>query len=62
MWEWTEADADSRSSLPPDLTGMDWCPATWKRDKYGCTRPPGHLGRHAAGDGDYITAVWSDES
>ena len=25
-----------------------------------CTRLPGHTGRHAAGDGDFIVAVWGD--
>lgn len=60
--EWVSADAYDHRDLPPDLTGMDWCPATWKDDEYGCTRLPGHTGRHAAGDGEHITAVWGDRS
>jgi hypothetical protein len=29
----------------------------WK--SWACTRPVGHTGRHAAGDGEKIRAVWS---
>lgn len=28
---------------------------------YYCTRPAGHTGRHAAGDGDRIIAVWPQD-
>lgn len=50
--------------LPPDLTARlagSFCDAQ-KRDLHGlpwlCTRASGHTGRHAAGDGRFIVAVW----
>ena len=43
--------------LPPDLTsGPVCCRAQWGR--WVCTRRPGHTGRHAAGTGTHIVAVW----
>jgi hypothetical protein len=58
----------------PDLTlaahrpaGFDawfgaWCPGTYPVGDllYLCSRPEGHTGRHASGDGDWILAVWGD--
>jgi hypothetical protein len=51
-----------RSDLPLDLTPnpSPGCPAVYGGPEwpYVCTRPLGHSGRHAAGDGTRIVAVW----
>ena len=58
---WTSAKArpaDLRA-LPPDLTAgrlSESCAE--RRQGYTCTRRPLHTGRHAAGDGKHIRAVW----
>ena len=62
--EWSRWDEGGRTSLPPDLTswlpfGELHCGATNSRGLI-CTRLPGHTGRHAAGDGEFIVAVWGD--
>lgn len=54
-------------TLPRDLTPSGRRPnrcwrvthATSPQGGFGCTRLAGHTGRHAAGDGDRIRAVWS---
>jgi len=53
--EWPD---DSYDGLPPDLTvdlgpHCDSTSAGWS-----CTRQRGHTGRHAAGNGERIVAVW----
>ena len=62
--EWSRWDEGGPTALPPDLTpwlpfGEPHCGATNSRGLI-CTRLPGHTGRHAAGDGDFIVAVWGD--
>lgn len=37
-----------------------WCEEEHPPSGARCTRRPGHSGRHAAGDGDYIVASWRD--
>ena len=61
--EWSRWDDGGPCELPPDLTpslppSARLCCA-W-RHQWGliCTRLPGHTGRHSAGDGDFIFAVW----
>lgn len=62
-WHALDATTADYRRLPPDLTGWaqrNWrvdCPA--RRPGVWCTRPAGHTGRHAAGDGVKILAVWS---
>lgn len=61
VWTWTGARPGLRyDDLPPDLTpcgrGTGGCPATWI--VFACTRHEGHTGRHAAGDGSRVVAVW----
>ena len=62
--EWSRWDEGGRTSLPPDLTpslipGARHCCADHPHG-LSCTRRAGHTGRHAAGDGDVIVAVWGD--
>ena len=62
--EWSRWDEGGPTALPPDLTpwlpfGEPACGAANSRGLI-CTRLPGHTGRHAAGDGDFIVAVWGD--
>ena len=50
----------------PDLTNQrrwkqKWCAGRHKNE-WLCTRRVGHTGRHAAGDGNVIVAVWSDHN
>jgi hypothetical protein len=49
-------------ALPPDLNprGVCSCSAVYGGPEwpYFCTRRDGHRGRHAAGDGTRIVAVW----
>lgn len=45
----------------PDLNAWRWAgEVCWETSTsgYTCTRPPGHTGRHAAGTGQQIVAVW----
>lgn len=60
---WFRWDEGGPTSLPPDLTsrmpGARHCCAEHPHGLV-CTRLPGHTGRHAAGDGDFIVAVWGD--
>lgn len=61
--EWTvpvATDAWARV-LPPNLTRGQWPHMCDSRlsDAFTCTRTTGHTGRHAAGAGDCIVAVWS---
>ena len=63
--EWACLDKDAKASLPPDLTpsllpGAGRCNAWYHPHGLICTRLSGHTGRHAAGDGDFIVAVWGD--
>lgn len=67
---WT-FDGDDPAQLPPDLTGWHaWgkgipCPdrlyfrGEVRTTMYVCTRHTRHTGRHAAGDGAHVLAVWS---
>ena len=63
--EWSRWDKGGPTSLPPDLTasllpGSRHCRAWHHQWGLICTRHAGHTGRHAAGDGDFIVAVWGD--
>lgn len=44
----------------PDLTGDQMGPLCEERHPVACvcTRLPNHTGRHAAGNGDHVVAVW----
>lgn len=62
--EWTRVEMGwDRGECPPDLTFSlarpldSVCQGTNPRG-YVCTRSADHTGRHAAGDGTYILAVW----
>jgi hypothetical protein len=61
---WTFAAGQKRcvdyGDLPPDLNPGGDCLAVYGGSvwPYLCTRPDGHRGRHAAGDGTRIVAVW----
>ena len=60
--EWSRWDEGGPTNLPPDLTppfrpGAHYCRAEHPHGVI-CTRLLGHTGRHAAGDGDFIFAVW----
>jgi len=61
-WEFGLSDGEKLRILPPDLlaylNGGPICGAT---ARVTCTRLPSHTGRHAAGNGVYIIAVWPDE-
>lgn len=61
--EWSRWDEGGPTSPIPDLTPSahtmaPCCGAGWRG--LVCTRLPGHTGRHAAGDGSCIVAVWAD--
>ena len=62
--EWSLWDEGGPTSLPPDLTPslLPVARLCCADQPHGliCTRLPGHTGRHAAGDGDFIVAVWGD--
>jgi hypothetical protein len=49
---------DGVGTLPPDLTGYQEQPCGQLWRVWGCTRRAGHTGRHAAGTGREIVAVW----
>lgn len=67
---WSEEQLGSRSSVP-DLTRGRWPLMCQVRSalvlnhhepvkrRYVCTRIAGHTGRHAAGSGGRIVAVWA---
>lgn len=63
---WDSINLHDLSKLPPDLTPVGrWRDRCWKithahspHGGFGCTRLAGHTGRHAAGDGEVIRAVW----
>lgn len=70
-WDSIGCIPDEYERLPVDLTpsGRPSRPVCWSGDDYHnplagvwhawvCTRPTGHTGRHAAGDGLRIRAVW----
>jgi len=61
-WELGLSNGEKLRTLPPDLlaylTGSPMCGAG---TRFTCTRLPGHTGRHAAGNGAYIIAVWPNE-
>lgn len=61
--EWSLWSEGGPYALPPDNTPSllpvaRLCCAGWRG--FVCTRLPGHTGRHAAGEGDFIVAVWGD--
>lgn len=61
--EWSPWSEGGPTSPIPDLTpsllpGIRYCDGSWRG--FVCTRPSGHTGRHAAGDGEFIVAVWGD--
>ena len=63
--EWSRRDGSGPANLPPDLTprllpSARHCRAWHHQWGLICTRRAGHTGRHAAGDGNFIIAVWSD--
>ena len=58
LTSWMHWDGPTES-LPPDLTpigGVAVCGEWWGTRH--CTRRAGHTGRHAAGTGERIVAVW----
>lgn len=67
MRSWDSIGVHDLSVLPPDLTPTgrrsDRCwkveHATSPQGGFGCTRIAGHTGRHAAGDGRFVRAVWT---
>lgn len=57
---------DNVSPGDPDPTGIGipeelLCPRMYEdgQDEFFCTREAGHDGRHVAGDGDEVLAVWT---
>lgn len=61
--EWSPWSEGGPTAPIPDLTPSahtmaPCCGAGWRG--FVCTRLPGHTGRHAAGDGQHIVAVWAD--
>lgn len=50
---------DLYADLSETESGESGCCPAWD-DRYGCTRPSGHLGPHIADDGDDVLAVWKD--
>lgn len=66
--EWNSAGSANRVRLPPDLTNrstgqcgilLRWTDSDDRNRAWVCTRRTGHMGRHAAGDGHHIRAVWN---
>jgi len=57
---WDSTNLNDLSTLPPDYTPLmtfhNRCRAEWAA--WFCTRLDNHTGRHAAGDGVVIRAVW----
>jgi hypothetical protein len=61
-WELGLSDGEKLRTLPPDLLAyLNGAPVCGAGTRVICTRLPGHMGRHAAGNGVYIVAVWPDE-
>jgi len=60
-WELGLSDGEKRRTLPPDLLAYVTRGLCGAGARVTCTRLPGHTGRHAAGNGVYIVAVWPDE-
>ena len=68
-WSWSSTDnapRDIPDLLPPRDRGQQTCEAVLlvtpgAAARYRCARRTGHRGRHAAGTGVWITAVWSDQ-
>lgn len=59
---WSVENPELVPGLPPDTTRGRWphlCTARVRSD-WACTRIAGHTGRHAAGDGEHVVAVWGD--
>ena len=61
--EWSPWSEGGPTAPIPDLTPSahtmaPCCGAGWRG--LVCTRLRGHTGRHAAGDGQHIVAVWGD--
>lgn len=58
QWSWQD-DPEFVPDLTPNFPGdwgRDYCPS--ESEGGVCTRLEGHTGRHAAGNGDRIIAVW----
>lgn len=63
-WDALSLDLDDVTILPPDLLGLDHpadpCDIEGPPGlRLNCTRPIGHTGRHHAGDGLHVHAVWN---
>lgn len=65
--KWDHGDYPKGGARVPDLTygKRDCCSAEWDWGwgsglAWACTRRSGHTGRHAAGTGNIIVAVWGD--
>lgn len=65
-WTWETTHRAPRD-IPDLLPNGTWpqCGAklplsAWATSRYPCARRDGHTGRHAAGNGTKIVAVWSD--
>jgi hypothetical protein len=59
---WTWDPAVPYQALPPDLSRgrtPSWRLCMHKYGSHSCSRPLYHTGRHAAGTGDRIVAVWA---
>ena len=59
--EWASLQRPAGAPEVPDLTGRRWEDGMCNEPHVSgaiCTRAPFHTGRHAAGAGDYIVAVW----
>lgn len=60
QWVWSSGGDTAYEDLPPDMMADD-LDVRECFDLHGtlfCTRRHGHSGRHAAGDGERIVAVW----
>jgi hypothetical protein len=59
---WIRGDEHAPDWVPDLTTGLardrPYCKAREPRKDFWCTRLLGHTGRHAAGDGTRIVAVW----
>ena len=57
---WLYENDEQVPTLPPDYTPLNGphCNDEAGAEGWTCTRIPGHTGRHAAGDGEHILAVW----
>ena len=59
---WVDYGPGTDFPLPPDFTpdSGPTCPAHHGVSAFMCTRRVGHTGRHAAGDGESVVAVWPE--